>query len=342
MKKILYLLCIIMLAASAGAQDPRFSQFHLMPLYLNPAMTGFFDGDVRFGAIYRDQWFTLGSPYGNTKYETEGGEVDGCIKVGKPHGDYDNKQDYIGVGGAFIRDVAGDEAFTSTDGLVSVAYSKTFGYKVKHSIAIGLQGEVLSTQFRNGGAIFPPGGTVENIGNQNIKLDATVGIRYYVAFMKRLNMYFGFAYSHLASPTENFLKVNPETLYAKYTAHGGAVIAVREKVNVVPSVMILSQGPSFEANLGASAQYIFGDQYSSKNSISFGLMARFTRPEGPEAIIPNVRLDYYNFTVGVAYDVNVSNLSRGTSTVGAIEVGVQYIYKHRKRMVPTNATCPVW
>ena len=103
MKKVLYVISIL-IAVNVKGQDPRFSQFHLMPLYLNPAMTGFFDGDVRFAAIFRDQWFTLGSPYGSTKFETFGGAVDGRIRVGRPAGDYDRKDDYIGVGGAVVRD----------------------------------------------------------------------------------------------------------------------------------------------------------------------------------------------------------------------------------------------
>lgn len=340
MKRVLFVISLLV-ALKVNSQDPRFSQFHLMPTYLNPAMTGFFDGDVRFAAIYRNQWFTLGSPYGNTKYETIGGAIDGCIKVGKPNGDYDRKQDYIGVGGAFIRDVAGDQAFTSTDGFINLAYSKTFGYKVKHSIALGLQGEIMATQFRNGGAVFPDG-IIENIGKSNIKFDATVGIRYHVDFMKRLNMYFGFAYSHVTTPTYNFLDISSDKLYAKYVAHAGAIIAIRDRVNLAPSFMFLSQGSLLEANIGANAQYIFGNIYDSKNTISFGLMARFARPEGPEALIPNVRLDYHNFTVGVAYDINVTQLSKGTKSVGAIEVGLVYIYKHRKHQIPTNATCPQW
>jgi type IX secretion system PorP/SprF family membrane protein len=340
MKKFLYVF-FVLLTARLDAQDPRFSQYHLQPTYLNPAMTGFFAGDVRFAAIYRDQWFSLGSPYGGTKFETIGGAIDGCIKVGKPNGDYERKQDYIGVGGAMVRDRAGDQGYTSTNGFINVAYSKSFGYKVKHSIAIGLQAEIMATQFRNGGAVFPTG-VIENIGKNNIKFDATVGIRYHVDFMKRLNMYFGFAYSHVTSPTFQFLDVSSDKLYSKYVAHAGAVIAIRDRINLVPSFMFLMQGPSIETNIGANAQYIFGNVYDSKNSFSFGLMARFARPEGPEAIIPNVRLDIYNVTIGVAYDVNVSNLSRGTNTVGAIEVGVVYIYKHKNRMIPTNASCPTW
>jgi type IX secretion system PorP/SprF family membrane protein len=312
-----------------------------MPLYLNPAMTGFFDGDVRFAAIYRNQWFSLGSPYGITKYETEGGAVDGCIKVGKPAGEYDRKEDYIGVGGAFIRDVAGDQSYTSTDGFINLSYSKSFGYKVKHSIAIGIQGEVMATQFRNGGAVFPDG-VIENIGKENIKIDATAGIMYHVDTRKKLNMYFGLAYSHITSPTTNFLDVSSDKLYAKWVGSAGAVIATTDRFNLVPSLLIMDQGPSIEINTGLNAQYKFGNPYDSQNSFSFGLMARFARPEGPEAVIPNVRLDIYRFTVGVAYDVNVSNLAIGTHTVGAIEVALVYIYKHRDKRPPTNAHCPEW
>jgi hypothetical protein len=199
----------------------------------------------------------------------------------------------------------------------------------------------MSEQFRNGGAVFPDG-IVENIGKSNIKFDVNVGVTYHVDFMKRLNMYFGFAYDHVTSPTFNFLDVSSDRLYAKYVATGGAVIAIRDKINLVPAAMFLMQGPSLEVNVGANAQHIFGNEYDSKNTVSFGLMARFARPEGPEAIIPNVRLDVYHFTIGVAYDINVSNLSRGTNSVGAIEVGVVYIFKHRNRMVPTNASCPTW
>lgn len=340
MKKILFaFLCT--LALKSSAQDPRFSMFHMMPLYLNPAMTGFFDGDVRFGALYRNQWFTLGSPYGNTKYETEAGAIDGRIMVGKPAGDYDRKEDYIGIGGAFLRDVAGDEAFTSTNGFLNISYSKTFGYKVKHALKIGFQGQILSTQFRNGGAVFPDG-IVENIGRQNVKFDAGLGIVYQIYFERRLNMYFGFAYSHLASPDKSLMAAYTDNLYAKYTGSAGAIIAVRDKVNLVPTLMIMNQGSSIDANVGASAQYIFGDVLRSRNSFSFGLMARFTKPEGPEAVIPTVKLEYASFTAALAYDVNISNLDKGTHSVGAIEVALQYIFKHNRRMAPTSVGCPTW
>jgi hypothetical protein len=44
---------------SAGAQDHIYSQFYNAPLYLNPALTGQFEGDIRMNMIYRNQWSGL-------------------------------------------------------------------------------------------------------------------------------------------------------------------------------------------------------------------------------------------------------------------------------------------
>lgn len=311
------------------AQDAHFSQFHLMPLQLNPAMTGFFDGVARIGAIYRNQWFTLG----HTKFETYGAYVDGKLILGK------HQQDYLGIGGSFYRDVAGDQAFTTTDAAISIAYSKGFGYHTKHSIALGIQAEFMMKQFRNGGATFPDG-IAENIGKTNIGIDATIGLRYHVEFHSRVNMYLGFAYAHVAQAKESFL--SGDKLYSKYVATAGAVIAIQERFNLVPSFMFLMQGPSLEANVGAGAQYVFGNTWESKNSFTFALNARFARPEGADALIPNMRLDYKGFILGVAYDINISNLIRGTNSVGAIEVGAAYLIRPKKRGPHTITVCPSW
>ena len=51
-----YLLFFVLLLFSGKAQDIHFSQFNMSPGNLNPAFTGFFDGDVRGVANYRSQW----------------------------------------------------------------------------------------------------------------------------------------------------------------------------------------------------------------------------------------------------------------------------------------------
>src|SRR5579863_63908 len=51
---VLCLQCIVCLG-----QDHMYSQFFNSPLYLNPALTGQFGGDLRMNLIYRNQWTTV-------------------------------------------------------------------------------------------------------------------------------------------------------------------------------------------------------------------------------------------------------------------------------------------
>ena len=47
----------------AQAQDIHFSMFDLDPLLFNPAYSGFFDATARFGAVYRNQWASVSTPF---------------------------------------------------------------------------------------------------------------------------------------------------------------------------------------------------------------------------------------------------------------------------------------
>lgn len=43
--------------------DPHFSQYYMYPSWLNPALTGAFDGDYRVTGIYRSQWGNITNPF---------------------------------------------------------------------------------------------------------------------------------------------------------------------------------------------------------------------------------------------------------------------------------------
>ena len=53
---ILLMLSILTLNKTKGQVDPHFSQYYVYPSWLNPALTGAFDGDYRVSGIYRNQW----------------------------------------------------------------------------------------------------------------------------------------------------------------------------------------------------------------------------------------------------------------------------------------------
>lgn len=55
--RLLTLLLFVTGAQALRAQvDPHFTQYYVYPSWLNPALTGAFDGDYRISGIYRNQW----------------------------------------------------------------------------------------------------------------------------------------------------------------------------------------------------------------------------------------------------------------------------------------------
>ena len=121
------LLPLLLLPLISLAQDIHFSQFHLSPLTLNPALAGAIDDDQRFTAIYRDQWRSLDEPF-----TTYAASYDLPIMKGKLNGRY------VGMGAHAYQDKAGSSGFGVLNAGASVAYDlklSRFG-----DIAFGLQG----------------------------------------------------------------------------------------------------------------------------------------------------------------------------------------------------------
>src|SRR6476661_5991893 len=62
MKFLKLILFLMLLRLTATAQDHIYSQFYNAPNYLNPALNGQFNGDLRINMIYRNQWSSLPGP----------------------------------------------------------------------------------------------------------------------------------------------------------------------------------------------------------------------------------------------------------------------------------------
>ena len=58
-KKHFLLIVFILAGSGVFAQDHLYSQFFNSPLYLNPALTGQFQGDLRMNFIYRNQFTSI-------------------------------------------------------------------------------------------------------------------------------------------------------------------------------------------------------------------------------------------------------------------------------------------
>src|SRR3954463_15702477 len=100
--RLLTLLLFIAGAQALRAQvDPHFSQYYVYPSWLNPALTGAFDGDYRISGIYRNQWSSI-----TNAFSTIGLSADMVTSKN------------INVGVSVMRQTAGTGGYSYTNGNV--------------------------------------------------------------------------------------------------------------------------------------------------------------------------------------------------------------------------------
>ncbi len=347
MKKISQLLLLVMVLALVGkdamAQDPRFSQYNASPLTLNPAMTGLFNGNYRVSAIYRSQWRSILNDEATPLFRTFSGAVD------MRFGNIGNMGDAFGVGLAFLTDKAGEAQFGTNQLNLSFAYHKSLSKDGNQYLTLGIQAGAAqrglnynNLRFGNqfdGEGFNPTINPGEVIGdNQFMFFDVNAGLMYYYASKKnkgRFNVYAGFAISHLNTPNMSFYEGQNADLPMKYTGTAGAQLPLgkRSQVDLVPSLMVLSQGPAFEMNMGTMVKFFFDKSDPQGNAFYVGPYYRIVGRDNvtdkggiaSEALILAARLDFEGFNLGLSYDLNFSELTNATNTRGAFELSLAYV-----------------
>ena len=112
----------------------------------------------------------------------------------------------------------------------------------------------------------------------------------------------------------------------KIAIHGGATIPIKDNaLGIIPQVLILSQGPQFEGNVGALVKIRLQEasRYTgeiTETAVYIGGWYRFS-----DAFIINARLDWKNFALGMSYDINISKINVATESRGGFEISLMYI-----------------
>ena len=330
---------------STQAQDIHFSQFYLSPLNLNPAMTGVMNCNVRLVANYRNQWSSVLKA---NAYNTYSVSYDQRVPVGR--------YDFFGVGGSFWGDKAGESEFATIQGRLSLSYSKKMGgYRKKaHYLVFGADAGITqrSVNFQNlrwgnqhdgNGGFDPDRMSMEDGFNLNdyIFADVSAGVLWFTVFDEDNNLYLGGAYAHLNRANQSFDSREFEALYSKFTLHAGGEFMMTDRMGLVPGVITLFQGPSFELNTGTSLKFLLGGNKRNYQAFQIGAWMRisnhFEKSVTADALILSTRFDYNDFSVGFSYDVNVSSLRPASNSNGAYEFALVYkICGPEKR----NVYCP--
>ncbi|MEL6275365.1 MAG: PorP/SprF family type IX secretion system membrane protein [Bacteroidota bacterium] len=327
------LVFVLFCAFSVQAQDIHFSQFYMSPLNLNPAMTGVMNCNSRISLNYRNQWASILGP---NAFRTYNFSYDQRIPVGR--------YDYFGIGGTFWGDRAGEADFATTTGKLSVSYSKKMGGSRKYGnyLVVGAEGGVAQRSINflalrwgtqhDGLGGFDPTAESGETGfdrDQFLFADMAAGLLWFMVFDENNSLYLGGAFHHLNRANQSFNSDEEDLLYSRYTIHAGGEFMVGQRFGLVPGVIVMTQGPSFQVNAGTSLKFLLnGGRNSSNQAFQVGLWTRVSnRVESGvlnDALIASTRFDYDNFSLGFSYDLNVSPLKDATNNNGGFELALQY------------------
>ena len=327
LKIIIVILLINLLFGFVKAQDIHFSQYNTSPLTLNPALTGFYNGDYRLTLNYRSQWGSIGDPYRTLAASFEISVFKGKLK-----------NDYLGIGISFFNDKSGEIELGTNQIALSAAYRKTLGGAVrkKHALLLGVQTALITQKLNPEKLIFdsqyngitpdPSAPSGENISsNSNAGFDLNVGLLYHVAPNNSFNFFAGGAYHHILQPGISFLANSDYKLQPKYTGHLGAKINLNRIMNLLPSAAFFQQGKARQISAGTYLQFILNDNdWESLTAFSLGAWTRVASPK-PDAVIIGARMDYWNFVLSMSYDVNISSLTAVSNSRGAYEISLIYV-----------------
>jgi type IX secretion system PorP/SprF family membrane protein len=298
-------------------QDHMYSQFFNSPLYLNPALTGQFEGDLRMNLIYRNQWTTVP---GNLSYISAsvdynvprfGGGVGLLVTRSSEGTAY---LDNTNISGLYSYSV-GSNGFVLSFGLQAgvtnrvIDYSKlVFGDQIDPTLGIvaGSSAATGSLPFNNKFYFDSGAGTNLTIGNFNI----------------------GLALEHLNQPNESFtgtpvklpIRTNANVSYM-WDLNAYDNLTDDEKSYMIPSVVFYKQ---------SNAQsYSIGMQYKHK-SVNVGLWYKSGNQTGPSAVVVSLIFDLFinrdggeKLRFGVSHDAPISGLSYG-GTSGSQEGSLSY------------------
>lgn len=317
----------------AQSQDVHFSQFSQTPQLINPAATGSFIGSFRGVLNYKTQWGGLGSPY-----KTYAASFD--MPIAKGNG----RKAYLGVGGNFYKDAAGDANYGNFLGGLSV--SGILPLSEYHSLSAGLQVGLgqFSAQLSNltwgnqfNGETFDTEINSNELGSLSSKMYLDMGAGIYYKFqntsryflgseLKSFNI--GLAAYHINQPKQDFLNVTEEQLKMKMVAQFSGTFDISgSQVSFVPSMFYAQQLKYKEITAGMLLKIRFGSEtrYTGlfkQSAILFGAHYRVG-----DAIIPQFYMQFSDFMFGVSYDYNISDLSDVTNGNGGFEISLKYVNK---------------
>jgi len=300
---------------SAG-QDYIYSQFYNAPIYLNPALTGQFEGDIRISALYRNQWTGLS---GDFSYMNASADLN-LQKINS------------GIGLVFNRSSEGTAYLQKNN--IALSYSYIIGGD-DYTLSFGLQGGITNQKLNwdrlvFGDQIDVTSGIIPGIisGAERPNVDS----RFYFDAAAGSNLVYknfmvGVGLHHLNRPDESLAGYQAR-LPMRISGNLSYKLALvpdqydRDGSYLIPSIVAYKQQNVTSFSVGTQFKYA---------GINAGIWYRNDgNSAGNDAIVFSVIFDIFNrrtngekFRIGVSHDATTSKINY-TNTGGTSEIGLGY------------------
>lgn len=313
------------------AQDIHFSQFHVNPLFFNPAMAGAMS-KYEAGIQYRDQWQSI-----KNGFRTFG------LSTSMNLADRKSKKAFFAFGINAFSDQAGDGKMKNIK--VELPLAVHVNLNDKNTMGLGFVAGFGQRSFSmadlswasqyNGMAYDASINSGETDALNNFSyLDMGTGLTWIYKGMTSnaadfagISNIFGISMLHLNQPVYSFFGNTDEKLQPRIVIHEKMQIDLKNsKLALIPTFISQIQGPSLEIAGGLIGKYYIKPAskitgIESGTSASFGVLYR-----NADAIIVTTMFNYSTFSFGFSYDMNISGLTVGTQGRGGFEIALKYVF----------------
>ena len=319
------------------AQDIHFTQYYTSPLNLNPAMTGFFEGAQRFTFQNRTQWQSVTVPFSTVSASYD-------LPILKRY----LKHDIFGGGIVIDRDQEGDSKYGTTQINLSLSYIRSVSKLNNQFVSFGLQAGAAQRSIDYSQLIFdsqwdglsfnPALPNDEQFTTRNFFFfDLSAGSYWSIIQHNGNGFNAGVSLFHINEPNQSLFGNNDVRLARKLLVNGNAQFKITDKIKLFPGILIMQQETYNEINAGSLVKFIESSDEFNYLALSCGLYYRFG-----DAFNLIAGLDYRDFSLGVSYDINSSNLVPASHNRGGLELTLVYITNKNKKNYLKKIPCPIF
>lgn len=331
MKRIITLYSIIAASCfSIAQQDKNLSIWYQSPVLYNPGAVSTGSEDFSFTTNFRSQWLTVPQPGIGMRTNTLNAEFkiqDGLMGTNN-----------FGIGLNVLNDQTGDAKLMTTS--VSIPLNYTLQLDKRNKLSIGVSPGFYQQSVNrpsqtwesdwNGNSYVPGKNTELGLNNSYGSIDLGTGLFYQHEYRNKTRVFGGLAFNHLTRQKINF-SFGGDRMYINTVLSGGADITTRKRdLRVQPNFIFFKTGPGYNLMAGVSLEHILreGSEITTINKtvcVNYGFFYRHK-----DAISTTFGFKIKGIRVGLAFDANISYLSRATNSIGAIEVYFKSMHLYKK------------